>query len=35
MKLLLEEGYLYGDCMIVIGKIIVENLSVIEGLKEG
>jgi dihydroxy-acid dehydratase len=35
MKLLLEEGYLHGDCMTVTGKTIAENLSSIVGLKEG
>lgn len=35
MKFLLDEGYLYGDCMIVIGKIFVENLVDVEFLKEG
>ncbi|NRA52053.1 MAG: dihydroxy-acid dehydratase, partial [Phaeodactylibacter sp.] len=34
MKLLLEEGYLHGDCMTVTGKTIAENLAEIEGLKE-
>lgn len=35
MKLLLEEGYLHGDCMTVTGKTIAENLEAIPGLKEG
>lgn len=35
MKLLLEEGYLHGDCITVTGKTIAENLNEIKGLKEG
>jgi dihydroxy-acid dehydratase len=35
MKLLLEEGYLHGDCLTVTGKTIAENLEAIPGLKEG
>lgn len=35
MKLLLEAGYLHGDCMTVTGKTIAENLAEIEPLKEG
>lgn len=32
MKMLLDVGYLYGDCFIVIGKIVVENLVDLLGL---
>ncbi|MEM9931648.1 MAG: dihydroxy-acid dehydratase, partial [Bacteroidota bacterium] len=35
MKLLLEEGYLHGDCMTVTGKTVAENLAELPGLKEG
>ena len=35
MKLLLEAGYLHGDCMTVSGKTIAENLSDCEPLTEG
>lgn len=35
MKMLLEAGYLHGDCMTVTGKTIAENLAEIPGLKEG
>ena len=35
MKLLLENGYLHGDCMTVTGKTIAENLSELAPLKEG
>ena len=35
MKLLLQEGYLHGDCPTVTGKTIAENLAAIEGLKAG
>ncbi|MGD7008084.1 dihydroxy-acid dehydratase [Metabacillus sp. 84] len=34
MKLLLEQGYLHGDCLTVTGKTIAENLEVLEGLKD-
>lgn len=35
MKLLLENGYLHGDCLTVTGKTIAENLADLPGLKEG
>jgi dihydroxy-acid dehydratase len=35
MKLLLEKGYLHGDCLTVTGKTIAENLAECDGLKEG
>ncbi|MGG3624161.1 dihydroxy-acid dehydratase [Bacillus gobiensis] len=35
MKLLLEKGYLHGDCLTVTGKTVAENLAECEGLKEG
>lgn len=35
LKLLLEEGYLHGDCLTVTGKTLAENLSEIQALKEG
>ncbi|AXI10138.1 dihydroxy-acid dehydratase [Oceanobacillus sp. 143] len=35
MKLLLEAGYLHGDCLTVTGKTVAENLSDAPGLKEG
>ncbi|MEZ5044023.1 MAG: dihydroxy-acid dehydratase [Saprospiraceae bacterium] len=35
MKLLLEAGYLHGDCMTVTGKTIAENLADVPALKEG
>ncbi len=35
MKMLLEEGYLHGDCMTVTGKTVAENLAELPGLKEG
>lgn len=35
MKLLLEAGYLHGDCMTVTGKTLAENLAEVESLKEG
>lgn len=35
MKLLLEAGYLHGDCMTVTGKTLAENLAEIDPLKEG
>ena len=34
MKLLLEEGYLHGDCLTVTGKTIAENLTEVPGLPE-
>ena len=35
MKMLLEEGYLHGDCLTVTGKTLAENLAEIKGLTEG
>lgn len=35
MKMLLEAGYLHGDCMTVTGKTVAENLAQLPGLKEG
>ena len=35
MKLLLENGYLHGDCMTVTGKTVAENLESLPGLAEG
>jgi dihydroxy-acid dehydratase len=35
MKLLLENGYLHGNCLTVTGKTIAENLSEVEPLKSG
>lgn len=35
MKLLLENGYLHGDCITVTGKTVAENLAEAEPLKEG
>lgn len=35
MKLLLEEGFLHGDCITVTGKTIAENLQDLPSLKEG
>lgn len=35
MKLLLEAGYLHGDCMTVTGKTMAENLAEIEPLQTG
>lgn len=35
MKMLLEEGFLHGDCLTVTGKTIAENLADLPGLKEG
>lgn len=35
MKLLLEKGYLYGDCLTVTGKTIAENLEQLPALAEG
>ncbi len=34
MKLLLEEGYLHGDCLTVTGKTVAENLAEVTSLKE-
>ncbi|MEM8895806.1 MAG: dihydroxy-acid dehydratase [Bacteroidota bacterium] len=35
MKLMLEEGYLHGDCLTVTGKTLAENLDQVEPLKSG
>ena len=35
MKLLLENGYLHGDCLTVTGKTIAENLADVPSLPEG
>ena len=35
MKMLLEAGYLHGDCMTVTGKTVAENLADAPDLKEG
>ncbi|MBC6401150.1 MAG: dihydroxy-acid dehydratase [Ekhidna sp.] len=35
MKLMLKEGYLYGDCLTVTGKTLAENLEGYGELKEG
>ncbi|HIS29350.1 MAG TPA: dihydroxy-acid dehydratase [Candidatus Avamphibacillus intestinigallinarum] len=35
MKMLLEAGYLHGDCLTVTGKTIAENLAEVDDLKEG
>eukprot|EP01047_Picozoa_sp_COSAG01_P115844 COSAG01_NODE_44509_length_418_cov_1.216301_1_plen_109_part_01 len=35
MKLLLERGYLHGDCMTVTGQTVAENLAELPGLAEG
>ncbi|MCT2536148.1 dihydroxy-acid dehydratase [Aquibacillus koreensis] len=35
MKLLLENGYLHGDCLTVTGKTLAENLAEAPSLKEG
>lgn len=35
MKLLLEEGYLHGDCLTVTGKTLAENLAEVPSLKDG
>jgi dihydroxy-acid dehydratase len=35
MKLLLEAGYLHGDCLTVTGKTLAQNLAAIPSLKEG
>jgi dihydroxy-acid dehydratase len=35
MKLLLQEGYLHGDCLTVTGKTLAENLEALPGLAEG
>jgi dihydroxy-acid dehydratase len=35
MKLLLEKGYLHGDCLTVTGKTLAENLAEAAPLEEG
>jgi len=35
MKLLLQEGYLHGDCLTVTGKTLAENMEELPGLSEG
>src|SRR3990167_9110371 len=35
LKLLLKEGFLYGDCLTCTGKTLAENLESLSGLKEG
>src|SRR5690625_901114 len=35
MKLLLEHGYLHGDCLTVTGKTVAENLADVPSLTEG
>src|SRR5699024_1358540 len=35
MKLLLDAGYLHGDCLTVTGKTVAENLKDVPGLEEG
>ncbi len=35
MKMLLEAGYLHGDCLTVTGKTLAENLNDVNPLKEG
>ncbi len=35
MKMLLEAGYLHGDCMTITGKTLRENLAVVDALSEG
>ncbi len=35
MKLMLEEGYLHGDCLTVTGKTLSENLEKVVSLKSG
>ena len=35
MKMLLEAGYLHGDCLTVTGNTLAENLSQVAALKEG
>ena len=35
MKLLLEAGYLHGDCLTVTGKTVAENLAGVAGLEAG
>ncbi|UII54534.1 dihydroxy-acid dehydratase [Cytobacillus spongiae] len=35
MKMLLEEGFLHGDCLTVTGNTLAENLQEVKDLKEG
>ncbi|MCB9040377.1 MAG: dihydroxy-acid dehydratase [Lewinellaceae bacterium] len=35
MKMLLDAGYLHGDCLTVTGKTIAENLAEVDELKQG
>ena len=35
MKMLLEEGYLHGDCLTVTGNTVAENMAHVPSLKEG
>lgn len=35
MKLMLENGYLHGDCLTVTGRTVAENLANLPGLTEG
>ncbi|HMQ49670.1 MAG TPA: dihydroxy-acid dehydratase [Saprospiraceae bacterium] len=35
MKMLLDAGYLHGDCLTVTGKTLAENLADLPGLQEG
>jgi dihydroxy-acid dehydratase len=35
LKMLLEEGYIHGDCMTVTGKTIAQNLEEVQPLAEG
>lgn len=35
MKLMLDNGYLHGDCLTVTGKTVAENLAKVKGLKQG
>ena len=35
MKLMLDEGYLHGDCLTVTGNTVAENLAELPGLEHG
>jgi len=35
MKMLLQEGFLHGDCLTVTGKTLAENLAEVDDLKDG
>jgi dihydroxy-acid dehydratase len=35
MKLLLERGYLHGDCLTVTGQTVAENLAEVPSLSDG